>query len=113
MKKSALVVDYKYCTGCHSCEVACRQEKRFPIGEWGIKLNEQGPVKLGDQWMWNNVPIPSDLCDLCAERIAAGKRPACVLHCLAKCMELVAIEDLPATLVEKGDSLAVFVPKGC
>ena len=44
MKKHALLIDYKYCTGCHSCEVACRQEKGIESqDEWGIKLAEFGP----------------------------------------------------------------------
>lgn len=113
MNKSALVIDYKYCTGCHSCEVACRQEKGFPVGEWGIKINEQGPVKLGGKWMWNNVPIPSDLCDLCSDRVDSGNKPACVHHCLGNCMQLVAIENLPDVLLEKGTNVAVFIPAGC
>ncbi|MCI8468477.1 MAG: oxidoreductase, partial [Eggerthellaceae bacterium] len=43
MTTHALLIDYKYCTGCHSCEVACRQEKRIESQEeWGIKLAEFG-----------------------------------------------------------------------
>ena len=40
MSKYAMVVNYKYCTACHSCEVACRQELEIPVEEWGIKLAE-------------------------------------------------------------------------
>ena len=38
-----LLIDYEYCTGCHSCEVACREEHSFGIGTFGIKVMEDGP----------------------------------------------------------------------
>ncbi len=110
--KHALVIDYKYCTGCHSCEVACRQEKGISdVEQWGIRLAELGPERLGGEWYWNYVPVPSSLCDLCEERISGGKSPACVHHCLAKCMEAVALEDLPGRMEELGgDGVACFLP---
>ena len=46
-----------------------------------------GPVKMRGEWLWDYVPVPSDLCDLCEERVSQGKKPACVHHCLAQCME--------------------------
>ena len=112
MKKHALVIDYKYCTGCHTCEVACRQEKHIEAQEeWGIKLNEMGPVKMRGEWLWDYVPVPSDLCDLCEERVSQGKKPACVHHCLAKCMEAVPLEDVPARMAELGGGVTCFMPQ--
>ena len=78
MSDYALLIDYKYCTGCHVCEVSCRKEHDIPLDEWGIKLNEMGPVKMRGEWLWDYVPVPSDLCDLCEERVSqARSRPAC------------------------------------
>ena len=37
MARYSLLVDYKYCTGCLSCEVACNQEYGRPLGHAGIK----------------------------------------------------------------------------
>ena len=110
MDSKALVIDYKYCTGCHSCEVACRKEKGLPLDEWGIKLAEQGPVQLDGKWMWNYVPVPSNLCDLCEERVEAGKKPSCVHNCLAACMFLIDVDEVPAKLAEVGKTAVVFVP---
>ena len=95
MKNKALVVDYKYCTGCHSCEVACRNEKDIPLEEWGIRLADNGPIKLGG---------------LCEDRLSEGKKPACVHHCLAQCLTVVALDELPATLRALGDGAACFIP---
>lgn len=110
MKDHALLIDYKYCTGCHACELSCRNEHGIPLNEWGIKVAEMGPVRLNGKWMWNYVPVPSDLCDLCADRMASGQRPACVHHCLANCMEVVPVSELAERVAEKGDGVVTFVP---
>ena len=106
----AMVVDYKYCTGCHTCEIACRNEKGLALDEWGIKLSEQGPVRIDGKWMWNYVPIPSDACDLCRERIDAGKKPSCEHHCLAQCLQVVPIEHVGEAASALGNGVAVFIP---
>ena len=110
MNDYALLIDYKYCTGCHVCEVSCRKEHDLPLEEWGIKVNELGPVKMKGSWLWDYVPVPSDLCDLCAERMEAGKEPACVHHCLAQCMELVPVEELSAAMAQHGRKVTCFIP---
>jgi Fe-S-cluster-containing dehydrogenase component len=40
MAKYGLLINYDYCTGCHSCEVACQQEHDFPAGKNGIMVTE-------------------------------------------------------------------------
>lgn len=106
----ALLIDYKYCTGCHVCEVTCRKEHNIPLDEWGIKINEMGPVKMQGKWLWDYVPVPSDLCDLCAERVSEGKDPRCVHHCLAQCMELVKAEDISKKMAEHGKKVTCYIP---
>ncbi|NTW29240.1 MAG: oxidoreductase [Coriobacteriia bacterium] len=110
MKTHGLLIDYKYCTGCHACEVSCRNEHDIPLEEWGIRLTQMGPMKLGGKWTWNYVPVPTDLCDLCIDRTEAGKLPACVLHCLGNCMEVVPVEEISAKMAEKGDTVVCFIP---
>ncbi|WP_165062602.1 oxidoreductase [Adlercreutzia sp. ZJ154] len=110
MSDYGMIIDYKYCTGCHTCEVACRQEKDFPLDQWGIKLTSEGPAKLGDEWYWMNIPVPSNLCDLCIERIEEGKKPACAHHCLAQCIEVVPIEKIGETMKTKEDGVVCFIP---
>ena len=110
MSKYAMLIEYKYCTGCHACEVSCRNTHNIPLNEWGIKINEMGPVKMQDKWLWDYVPVPSDLCDLCEERVEQGKQPSCMLHCLANCMELVPVEEVSAALSKKGNKTVVYLP---
>lgn len=110
MTDYALLIDYKYCTGCHACEVSCRNSHNIPLDEWGIKLTELGPVKMNGKWLWDYVAVPSDLCDLCADRRAEGKDAACVHHCLAKCMEVIPVESISAEMAARGKKCTVFIP---
>ena len=76
MTHYGLLIDNEYCTGCHSCEVACKNEHDLPLGQWGIKVLELGPWKLmdGKHWEYRYVPVPTSYCDLCADRVEAGER---------------------------------------
>lgn len=95
----ALLVNYEYCTGCHSCEVACKKILDLPKGEFGIKVAEVGPFQysdgsLKDTWEWTYQPVVTQACNLCEERTAVGKMPMCVQHCQAWCLYYGEAEDL-------------------
>jgi len=111
MSCNGLLIDYEYCTGCHSCEVACRNEKKIPRDKWGIKLTEVGPWQVsGDKWEWNYIPVPTELCDLCKDRVENGEKPSCVHHCLGQAMECGPVEELAKKMVEKGKKVVLFIP---
>lgn len=112
MSVNALLFDNKYCTGCHSCEIACKNEHDLPLGQWGIKILELGPWKLPDgvHWEFKYVPMLSTQCDLCADRTAEGLQPSCVQHCLASAIEYGTIEDLAKTMEERGAMSSLVLP---
>ncbi len=110
MADYGLIIDYKYCTGCNTCVVACRKEKGLPVEEWGIKVNKMGPEMLGGKWSFDYVPVPSSLCDVCADRIGEGEKPACVHHCLALCMEAVPVEEISTRMKELGRKAVCYIP---
>ena len=91
-----ILVNYEYCTGCHSCEVACKKYLELPKGEFGIKVEEVGPWKCekDGKWEWTYVPMLTKACDMCAPRVAKGKMPMCVQHCQAWCMYYGEVGDL-------------------
>lgn len=102
-----LLVDYRWCTGCHTCEVACRKEHGLPEGEFGIKIaefiwprNATGDWQEDDTWQYTYLPVPLDACDLCADRCSKGKPPTCVQHCQAQCLVYGDVDDLKERLVE-------------
>ena len=106
-----LLIDYEYCTGCQSCEVACKEEHNYPVGKWGIRVYDDGPWEIEEHMVnWNKVPVPTDLCDLCAERTAAGREPTCVHHCLANVMRYGTVAELAPLLAEKSKQV-LFVPQ--
>ena len=80
-----LLYDMEYCTGCFSCTVACKQENGFDAETWGVKVIEQIYTFPNGHVQVDNVPFPTKLCDLCAERINSGEddKPACAKACQA------------------------------
>ena len=112
-----LLIDYKYCTNCRSCEVACQMEKDLPSDEFGIQVFEskarrKSGGRIDDAWDWTYMPMPTYLCDLCAERMDEGKKPMCVKHCLAACMEVGLVEELAVRAQELGGKVVIFKPMG-
>lgn len=99
MTAKGLLIDMEWCTGCHSCEMACQMEHGLPVGQTGIKLCDIGPWEYGeDKWQFSYLPVRTDQCDGCAARVRTGKNPTCVQHCQAKCMEYGPIEELSARM---------------
>ena len=108
MAKHGILVDYEWCTGCHSCEFACQMEHGFPVGQTGVMVKEVGPYRIeGDHWQYAYMPVPTDQCDLCAARRELGKVPTCVQHCQSQCLEFGRVEDLNAKMDEKQKTLFV------
>lgn len=111
MSKYGLLIHYEYCSGCRSCDVACRKEHDIPAGKWGMNVVEEGPWQVSERdWEWNNLPIPTKLCDLCEERVSQGRKPSCVHHCLANCIEFGTIEELAKSLAEKDHRAFLVIP---
>lgn len=111
MSRNGLLINYEYCTGCHSCELACRNEKGLPLDKWGIKVSQTGPFESEPNvWEWSYVPVPTVMCDLCESRVQAGEKPACVHHCLAFCMNYGSIEELSTEMEKLGRKTVLFVP---
>ena len=97
--EKAMLIDYYYCDGCHTCEVACKVEKNLPEGHFGIKVGSVGPFQTPDgSWIYDNVPIPTDYCDLCGERTAEGKLPSCMQHCQSNVFFFGTVEELSAKM---------------
>lgn len=110
MSRHALLIDYEYCCGCHTCEVACQKEHNFDPNVWGIKVAQIGPHVYDDYdaVVYDYVPVPTSLCDACAGRTAYGSLPTCVKHCQTDCMRYGTIEELSAEL-EKKPNQVLFV----
>lgn len=101
-----LLIDYKYCTGCHACEVACKVELELEKGQFGIHVLQDGPRQLPNgKWEFHYIPVKTSLCDLCAARLDQGKHPSCVQHCPARIIYYDEIEELGRLLATKPGAL--------
>lgn len=110
-KQYGILINYDFCTGCHSCEIACKKELNLPEGQFGIQVKEVGPWRINeDRWEWTFMPILTNLCDLCADRVAAGKLPSCVHHCQAWCMTFGTVDEL-AKKIDGTNRMALLIPK--
>lgn len=111
--KYGLLIDYEWCSGCQSCEVTCKEEHNYPVGKWGIRVFTDGPWELEEGcgvFNYNKIPVPTDLCDLCAERTARGREPICVHHCLANVITYGPVDELSTRLNEKTKQV-LWVPQ--
>lgn len=94
-----LLIDYEYCSGCHTCEIACQQEHGYDPKTLGIEIKTFGPTPIDDRrWQFDNIPAPTAFCDHCKDRVAKGNEPSCVKHCQAGCMSFGKITDLAAKM---------------
>jgi len=109
MPRNGLLIEYEYCTGCHACEVACKQEHNFTDGMCGIRVDELVTVSP-DKVHVDFVPITTRFCDLCQGRTLVGEQPACVKHCQAICMWYGPVTDL-VKMMEKKPRSSIFAPK--
>ncbi|MFC1995575.1 4Fe-4S dicluster domain-containing protein [Chloroflexota bacterium] len=105
MTRKYLLVDLKYCNGCHTCEVACKQEHSLPVGTNWIKVLKIGPKISGNNlrtdyvpWMCMNCPTAPCI-EICPQK-AITRRPdgivlvdaeLCIGKTCSKCVEACRI----------------------
>ena len=107
-EKLGMLIDYEWCTGCHTCEVGCKERFELDEDEWGIKLAEVGPWKHGKHdFEWTFVPIPTEQCNMCRDRIEKGKKPLCELQCQSLVITVGPVDELAKKLGTK-DKLVLF-----
>ena len=111
-QKYGLLIDNYWCTGCHTCEIACRNEHNLPIGQYGIKMLVNGPWELMEEGKWEHTyyPVITEYCDFCADRLARGEVPSCQFHCLARVIEYGPLDELAKKMGELGRRATILVP---
>ena len=105
-----LAVDYEFCTGCHTCEIACQQEHGYTEAQFGLKITKLGPLHIDEakkDYQYDFIPQFTKWCDLCAERVGKGKQPTCVQHCQSQCLEFGPIDELSQRMDVKQKTLFV------
>ena len=85
--QNGILIDYEYCTDCHSCELACQMHLNLPAEQWGIKTLEYGPIKdVNGNWEWTYIPMPTDLAMVALTALPrVAFRCACITASPASC----------------------------
>ncbi len=104
---TGILVDYEFCTGCHTCEIACATSHDVPNDRCGVHVHHEGAWEIReDVWQDTYVPVFTDVCNLCAAGEAAHDGvPMCVHHCQANIIRIGEMEDLVKSLVAKPKQL--------
>jgi Fe-S-cluster-containing dehydrogenase component len=103
MPRFGLLIDYEFCVGCRSCEIACKMEHHRPADQPGIIVQEVNPtVPEGKPYF---IPFPTDRCNLCGRRRARGLEPSCVKHCWTGVIRFGTIEELAEQMRQKGKTV--------
>lgn len=103
-----LLVNLRWCIGCHSCEIACQTLRDLPPEQTGIKVETVGPWSYGeggDKHQYTCFPLLTDQCNLCARRQAEGKAPSCVQHCQTSCIQIMDAAEAAEIVKDNGDVL--------
>jgi Fe-S-cluster-containing dehydrogenase component len=103
MPRFGLLIDYEYCVGCRSCEVACKMEHHRPPDQPGIIVQEVSSTDPGGKPYF--FPFPTDRCNLCGRRRAKGLTPSCVKHCWTGVIRFGTIEELAEQMRQKGKTV--------
>jgi molybdopterin-containing oxidoreductase family iron-sulfur binding subunit len=81
-----VTVDPNKCIGCRYCMVACPYNVRQFNGSTPVGyFPDKGGLTAYEKVAYANHQVGTvEKCDFCADRVAAGQLPACVLTCPAK-----------------------------
>ena len=111
MSDYALLIDYKYCTGCHVCEVSCRKEHDIPLGRMGHQAQRDGPREDARRMAVGlRARAVRSVRFVRGARCRRARSRPCVHHCLAQCMELVPVEELSSAMAAHGKKVTCYIP---
>jgi Fe-S-cluster-containing dehydrogenase component len=77
LKQNILMIDASRCSGCGTCEVACKLENKLPAGPRPIKAIQIGPLETEKGMIMEYLPTVCYHCD----------SPACVQACPTGAMQ--------------------------
>lgn len=110
MPRKGILINYDFCTGCHSCEVACRVEHGYTDEQGGIAVKQIGPWQYDvDRYQYSYMPVITDQCDQCIARLEQEKDPLCVHHCQAFVMQYGDVDELVADVPSTSKSVIYYL----
>lgn len=82
-------VDEDLCMGCQACAMACPYDARYEVTYADVR---QGRAFFGEYAYRRHSPSV-DKCNFCAQRVLAGREPACVETCVGSARQFGDLDD--------------------
>lgn len=95
-----VLLNAERCTGCYSCQSACREANQVPFEEKWLEVVRRKPVMIdGELSLYHLIAPPLDKCASCVEH---ENPPLCVRVCMATSLFVAPVEKLLPMLKNKG-----------
>ncbi|MBN1537921.1 MAG: hypothetical protein JW908_14375 [Anaerolineales bacterium] len=105
-----MLVDLDRCTGCYSCQTACRETHHYGYDETWMQVVRRDPVLVDGKLRLYHLLAPSlDKCAICVE---AGTEPLCTKVCMGKCLFVAPVSKLLPLLESKNALLLTQKKEG-
>lgn len=111
MTKPTILVNINRCTGCWTCSTACKMDHELAPEEFRSYIRTLGGNQLDEPagtypdlrmgWM----PMYTDKCTLCGDKIALGEEPVCVHHCPTKALTFGDLDDPQSAVSQRAEDL--------
>ncbi len=99
-KPVGMLLDAERCTGCYSCQSACRDTNQVPFSERWLEVIRRKPVFVdGELRMYHLLAPELDKCAVCVQR---EYPPLCERVCMASCLFVAPVEKLEPIMKKKG-----------
>jgi NADPH-dependent glutamate synthase beta subunit-like oxidoreductase len=110
MSKISLIFSQTDCCGCHTCEVACKQEHGLPVGPRVVKVLERAPLFM--QYYCHHCEDAPCVLSCPEEAIKKDPETGVVLHDPEKCNGCNAVEGKSGTEKQQTSPCKFNCPAG-
>lgn len=112
MTKMRMLVDLQRCSGCWTCAAACKVGNNLADEDWWLTVKTLGsgegidrPSGIWPELRMSWMPIYTNDCVFCAQRVAEGDAPYCVHNCPTKALTFGDIDDEASKIVATMEDL--------
>lgn len=107
-KKVGMLLNSDRCTGCFSCQAACREVNLYSYDEQWMQVVRRDPYYVDGSLRQYHLVAPSlDKCALCYEKDSS---PLCTRVCTGAALFVAPVESLLEIMANNGRKGVLFTP---
>ena len=110
--KPVILANINRCTGCWTCSLACKMAYDLDVDQFRMYVRTLGSGEGIDEpaGEWPNLsmdwmPIWTQKCTMCPDRISEGKDPYCVYNCPTGALTYGDLDDPDNAVTEREEEL--------